>query len=168
MPPPPPTDPYVHALVHTVRLVMVSLPRFAIRGRHGDPVTRYKALGGVPDHDSMTNISLPSTGSPRYRFPSFLSTMKMCDSLGPWHHTRLPSRDATRRCACGFAPGGPGHPTPGQGCAIRSPHPENKSPGDPQGLPSSRETPIASLPGSTTPAGPHAPIAMTVQRRGPR
>jgi hypothetical protein len=91
-------------LRHTVRPVMDSPSRFAIRGRYVDPRTRYGALDGLPNHESMTNISLPSTGSPRYRFPSFDSTMKMCDSLPPSRRASLPSLGDTLCGACRSLP----------------------------------------------------------------
>jgi hypothetical protein len=58
-------------LRHPVRLVMASLSRFAIRERYVDPCPRYDARGGWPAHESITNISLPSPGSPRSRFWRF-------------------------------------------------------------------------------------------------
>jgi hypothetical protein len=106
------------------------------RERYVDPWPRYDAPDGLPAHDSMTNISLPSPGSPRSRFPCFNGTMKMCDSLRPsrrvsfcfaWQYQVL------RLC---FAPCGPERPTAGQGFIIRSPY-RKIAPGDDQGLPSS-------------------------------
>ena len=123
-------------LRHPVRLVMDSLSRFVICERYVDPKPRYKALDGLPAHKSMTNISLPSTGSPRYRFPSFDSTMKMCDSLRPSHRASLCfawQYHVLRLC---FAPCGPERTTAGLGFAIRSPN-RTDAHGDDQGLPSS-------------------------------
>ncbi len=68
-------------LRHPARLVMASPVCSAIRGRCGDPQPRFRTLDGFPTHESMTNPSLPSTGSPQVRFPGFTGTMKECDSL---------------------------------------------------------------------------------------
>src|ERR1700730_9234273 len=57
-------------------------------------------------------------------FPSFDGTMALCDSLCPSRRASLPSRGDTLRCACGFAPGGPGHQTAGLGFIFRSPLPD--------------------------------------------
>ncbi len=82
--------------------------------------------------------------------------MALCDSLCPSRRAPLPSLGDTLRCACRFAPGGPGRPTAGLGCVIRSPPPES----------SRREAvrvsqvpvqPAVPMPCSSTPAGPHAP-----------
>jgi hypothetical protein len=111
---------------------------------------------------------VPPAGSARWQrpflhrvlrgaFPGCDGTRALCDSLGPWHHPRLPSRGATRRWVCSCAPSGPGHPTGGQGFVLRSPYRIRTSPGDRQGLPSSRETPLPLRPGSSTPAGRHTP-----------
>ncbi len=67
-------------LRHPARLVMASPVCSAIRGRCGDPQPRFRTLDGFPTHESMTNPSLPSTGSPQVRFPGFTGTMKECDS----------------------------------------------------------------------------------------
>jgi hypothetical protein len=85
----------------------------------------------------MTDIPLPSPGSPRYRFPCFNGTMRMCDSRRPSHRASFPSLGDTRRRACRFAPNGPARSTVGLGFVIRSPLPEKKTPGDDPGLPSS-------------------------------
>ena len=81
-------------------------------------LTRYRDSmlpAGSPRHGSRTSISLPSPGSLRSRFPRFNGTMEMCDFLHPSRRARLPSLgDTMRRDLC-FAPGGPGHPTAGQG-----------------------------------------------------
>ncbi len=78
------------------------------------------------------------------------------DSLRPSRRAPLPSLGDTLRCACRFAPGGPGRPTAGLGFVVRSPQPES----------SRREAvrasqvpvqPAVPMPCSSTPAGPHAP-----------
>jgi hypothetical protein len=116
-------------------------PRFAIRGGFVNPQPRYKAPGGCPPHGSLTSISLPSPGSPRYRFPCFIGTMKMCDSQRPSHRASFPSLGDTRRRACRFAPSGPERTTAGLGFVIRSPTPDHdtwrrsgppKVPGEPE------------------------------------
>jgi len=89
-----------------------------------NPEPGSKAPVGWPTHDSLTDILLPSPGSPRYRFPCFDGTMKMCDSLRPSHRASLPSLGDTRRCVCRFAPSGPERQTAGQGFVIRSPLPD--------------------------------------------
>ncbi len=113
----------------------------------------YSDPDGCPLHGSMTSISLPFTGSPRYRFPCFNGTMKMCDSLRPSHRASLPSLGNTRRCACRFAPSGPRRATVGQGFDIRSPLPDfyawRRS-----GPPRFPGNPCAPMPCSPTPAGP--------------
>jgi len=157
----------VHAqLRHTVRSVMASLSRLAIRGHYGDPRPRYRALDGLPNHESMTNRSLPSTGSPRYRFPGFSGTMKRCDFLRPSPHTRLPSRGDTTCCACAFAPSGPGRQTAGRGSVIRSPnagpyHVETSRISQVPGKPS------VPMPCSSTPAGPTTPGPYGASARPP-
>ena len=115
---------------------MASLSRFAIRERYVDPCPRYDAPDGLPAHESMTNISLPSPGSPRSRFPCFTGTMKMCDSLRPSRHASFCfawQYQVLRLC---FAPCGPERPTAGRGFIIRSPY-RKIAPGDAQGIPSS-------------------------------
>jgi len=105
----------------------LTCPACAIRGSCVDPRPRYKAPGGCPPHGSLTDIPLPSTGSPRYRFPCFNGTMKMCDSRCPSHRASFPSLGDTRRRACRFAPGGPERMTAGLEYVIRSPTPENNA-----------------------------------------
>jgi hypothetical protein len=83
-----------------------------------------KPPGGWPPHGSLTDIPLPSTGSPRYRFPGFNGTMKMCDSRRPSHRASFPSLGDTRRRACRFAPIDPERMTAGLEYIIRSPTPE--------------------------------------------
>jgi hypothetical protein len=71
----------------------------------------------------------------RGEFPSFSGTMALCDSLCPSRRASLPSLGDTLRCACGFAPGGPGHQTAGLGFIIRSPLPDiaaRRQPGPPR------------------------------------
>jgi len=111
-------------LRHPVRPVKDSLSRFAIRRRYVDPLPGSKAPDGLPSYGSLTDIPLPSPGSPRYRFPCFVGTMKMCDSRRPSHRASFPSRGDTMRGVCRFAPVGPRRQTAGQGCIIRSPPPE--------------------------------------------
>jgi hypothetical protein len=105
---------------------MAARARFAVRGGCVYPQLRYKAPIGFPPHGSMTGIPLPSTGSPRYRFPCFSGTMKMRDSRRPSHRASLPSLGDTRRRVGRFAPSGPERTTAGPGLVIRSPRPEKK------------------------------------------
>jgi hypothetical protein len=125
-------------LRHPVRLVMASLSRFAICERYVNPRPRYKALDGWPAHKSMTNLSLPSPGSPRSRFPCFNGTMKRCDSLRPFHRASLYFARRYQVLRLCFAPCGPERTTAGLGFVIRSPY-RKIAPGDDQGLPSSWE-----------------------------
>ena len=92
--------------------------------------------------------------------------MTLCDSLGPWRRASFPSLGATRRCACRFAPCGPGHPTAGLGFVIRSPLPEVIA-WRPSGPPKFLENPPVPLPCSPTPAGPTRQ-AIRRSRHGPR
>jgi hypothetical protein len=62
--------------------------------------------------------------------------MECSDFLRPSRRTSLPSCDPTRRCACRFAPDGPGHVTAGQGFSS-GPHCRTLSPGDGQEFPGS-------------------------------
>ena len=75
----------------------------------------------------------------RGEFPSFDGTMALCDYLCPSRRASLPSLGDTLRCACCFAPSGPGRPTAGLGFVIRSPCRKDTQ-GDKQGLPGSRTT----------------------------
>ena len=118
---------------------MAARARFAVRGGCVDPEPGYKAPVGFPSHGSMTDIPLPSTGSPRYGFPCFNGTMKMRDSRRPSHRASFPSFGDTRRRVCRFAPCGPERTTAGLGFIIRSPLPDI-TPGDDPGLPSSWRT----------------------------
>ena len=140
--------------------------RFAIGERYVDPRPRYKALDGWPAHQSMTNLFLPSPGSPRSRFPCFNGTMKRCDSLRPsrrasccfaWQYQAL------RLC---FAPCGPERLTAGREFVIRSPLPESctwRRSGSPKFLGSL----AVPMPCSSTPAGPDTP-GHKVRRYSPR
>ena len=110
-------------LRHPVRPVKDSLSRFAIRRRYVEPLPGFEAPDGFPTYGSLTDIPLPSPGSPRSRFPCFNGTMEMCDSLRLFRFASFPSRGDTMRCACRFAPVGPRRQTAGQGCIIRSPRP---------------------------------------------
>jgi len=91
-------------LRHPVRPVMDSLSRFAIRGCAVDPEPGYRVPDGFPTPEATTNTSLPSTGSPRYRFPGFNGTTKVCDFLCPSRRASLPSLGDTMWCVCRFAP----------------------------------------------------------------
>ena len=124
MPPTLPTDPdvpdsgirFVPPWLHDPALLSVGLPVTRNRGS--------KPPDGFPPHGSMTDIPLPSAGSPQARFPCFHGTMKMCDSLGPSRRASFPSLGNTRRCVGTFAPCGPARPTAGLGFVIRSPPPD--------------------------------------------
>ena len=94
-------------LKHPVRPVKDSLSRFAIRRRYVDPLPGFEAPDGLPSYGSLTDIPLPSPGSPRSRFPCFIGTMEMCDSLRLFRCASFPSRGDTMRCVCRFAPVGP-------------------------------------------------------------
>lgn len=89
-----------------------------------------------PSNESTTWHSLPSTGSSREQFPCFAGTMECSDLLRPSRRTSLPSCGPTRRCACRFAPDGPGHVTAGQGFSS-GPHCRTLTPGDGQEFPGS-------------------------------
>jgi hypothetical protein len=144
---------------------MAARARIAVRGGCVDPELRYKAPIGCRPHGSMTSIPLPSTGSPRYRFPGFNGTMKMRDSRRPSHRASFPSLGDTRRRACRFAPCGPERTTAGQGFIIRSPLPEIyawRRSGPPKFL----GNPGVPAPCSWTPASPTYQ-AITVVRHGP-
>ena len=104
--------------------VMESQIRFASRECFVNPKSWYDAPAGCPTHDSMTAISLPSTGSPRFRFPGFLGTTKMCDFLPPSRRASLPSLGATRRCVPSFCSSGPRTRDPRPGVQLRSPLPD--------------------------------------------
>jgi len=137
-----------------------------MRRRCGDSGPGYDAPAEFPVYESMTSVSLPSTGSPRSTFPCFNSTMEMCDVLRPSRRTRFPSRGDTRRCVGAFAPVGPERTTAGLGFIIRSPLPDLfawRRSGPPKFL----ENPCVPMPCSSTPAGPNAP-GHTARRRGPR
>jgi hypothetical protein len=99
-------------------------------------------------------------------FPGFHGTMALCDSLGPWRRASFPSLGATRRCACGFAPDGPGHEAAGQGFVTGSPRPEVNV-WRPSGPPKFPENPRVPMPYSPTPAGPTRQVVHR-SRRGPR
>jgi len=144
-------------LRHPVRPVMAARARFAVRGGCVNPQLRYKAPIGFPPHGSMTGIPLPSTGSPRYRFPRFNGTMKMRDSRRPSHRASFPSLGDTRRCACRFAPSGPERTTAGLGFVIRSPLPENNA-WRRSGPPKFLGNPYVPSPCSWTPASPTLPL----------
>jgi hypothetical protein len=111
----------------------------------------------------------------RGEFPGFPGTTALCDSLYLSRRTRLPSPDDTLRCACRFAPGGPGRPTAGLGFVSRSPPPA-KSAGRHAGSPRFPGSPVVPSPCSPTPAGPDTPGHYSVpawpplcpQRRLPR
>ena len=144
---------------------MASLSRFAIRGGYVNPELGSKAPSGCPPHGSTTDIPLPFPGSPRYRFPCFNGTMRMCDSLRPFHRASFPSLGDTRRCVCRFAPSGPERPTTGPGFMIRSPLPDKyawRRPGSPKFL----GNPDVPAPCSRTPARPTYQVNK-VDRHGP-
>jgi len=152
-------------LRHPVRPARDSLSRFAIRRCYVDPQPKDKALDGLPAYDSLTDIPLPSTGFPRYRFPCFNGTTKMCDSQCPFRRASFPSLGDTRRCACRFAPCGPERSTAGLGFIIRSPLPDEyawRRSGPPKFL----GNPGVPTPCSWTPASPTYQ-AITVVRHGP-
>jgi len=140
--------------------------RFAICERYVDPRPRYKAPDGWPAHKSMTNISLPSPGSPRSRFPCFNGTMKMCDSLRPSRRASLCFAWQYQVLRLWFAPCGPGRKTAGLGFAIRSPF-RQIAPGDDQGLPSSWGA-FVCLCHVLLPRRDRTHQAIAVCRRGPR
>jgi hypothetical protein len=113
------------------------------------------ASGMFPSNDSVTWHSLPSPGSSRVEFPWLDGTMKCSDLLRPSHHTRLPSRGATRCCVCGFAPVGPERRPQARGSSS-GPLCRTWTPGDASGFPRFLENPCVPLPCSSTPAGPRA------------
>ncbi len=99
--------------------------------------------------------ALPSPGSAEVRSPAS-TVLWRCATPCASRRAPLPSLGDTLRCACRFAPGGPGRPTAGLGFVVRSPQPES----------SRREAvrasqvpvqPAVPMPCSSTPAGPHAP-----------
>jgi hypothetical protein len=95
----------------------------AIPCGYGDRRGSHRGLRLVPPTRSVRRQrpSLPRVL--RGAFPGCHGTTALCDSLGPSRRTRLPSPGATLRCACPFAPVGPGRPTAGLGCVSRSPPP---------------------------------------------
>ena len=110
---------------------------------------------------SWCPTSIPQPGTPlplsrvlRGEFPCGLGTMRVCDSLRSSPSTRLPSRSDTT-ATLAFAPGAASVPAPGLELVSRCP--TGLGPWKTQGLPSSRETPIATSPCSSTPVGRHAP-----------
>jgi hypothetical protein len=143
-------------LRHPVRPVRDSLFRFAIGEGYVNPQPRDNARDGWPPHRSLTDIPLPSPGSPRYRFPCFVGTMKMCDSRRPSHRASFPSLGDTRRRACRFAPCGPERTTAGPGLVIRSPLPD-KDAWRRSGPPKFLGNPDVPAPCSQTPARPTLP-----------
>src|SRR6516164_6141772 len=106
-----------------------------------------------PSNASTTWHSLPSTGSFWGKFPCFRGTMECSELLRPSRRPSLPSGHATMRCACDFAPGGPGRQAAGQGFVVRSPLPERNA-WRRSGTPRFLGNPPVSLPCSATPAGP--------------
>jgi hypothetical protein len=154
-------------LRHPVRPVMEPRSRLASRGGYVDPELGYKVPIGLPPHGPTIGIPLPSPGPPRYRFPCFIGTMRMCDSRRPSHRASFPSLGDTRRRACRFAPGGPERTTAGRGLLIRSPLPE-KAPGDDPGLPSSWGTLVCLRPALRPRRDRrYRDKAIAVDRRGP-
>ncbi len=131
-------------------------PLDAIQRGDGDKERSRKVLPLVPPAGSARRQRPSLPWVRRSAFPSFHGTMALCDSLRPSRRAPLPSLGDTLRCACRFAPGGPGRPTAGLGFVVRSPQPES----------SRREAvrasqvpvqPAVPMPCSSTPAGPHAP-----------
>ncbi len=131
-------------------------PLDAIQRGDGDKERSRKVLPLVPPAGSARRQRPSLPWVRRGAFPSFHGTMALCDSLRPSRRAPLPSLGDTLRCACRFAPGGPGRPTAGLGFVVRSPQPES----------SRREAvrasqvpvqPAVPMPCSSTPAGPHAP-----------
>jgi hypothetical protein len=114
----------------------------------------------------MTNISLPSPGSPRSRFPCFSGTMKMCDSLRPSCRASLCFAWQYQVLRLSFAPCGPERTTAGLGFVIRSPC-RRIAPGDVQGLPSSWGALVCLCP-VLRPRRDRTHQALMVCRRGPR
>jgi hypothetical protein len=114
----------------------------------------------------MTNISLPSPGSPRSRFPCFTGTMKMCDSLHPSCRASLCFAWQYQVLRLSFAPSGPERATAGLGFVIRSPR-RKIAPGDVQGLPSSWGA-LVCLRHVLRPRRDRTHQALMVCRRGPR
>ena len=114
----------------------------------------------------MTVILLPSPGSPRYRFPCFKGTMKMCDSRSPSRRASLCFAWRYQTARLSFC--SQRSRTHGRGPGVHNPVPITgvNTPGDDPGLPSSWRACCAyalfSDPGGTEPPGP------TVIRRGPR
>ena len=104
-PPEAPTDPYVHALVHTVPQVMVSLCGLipsrirstAIRGRFVNPVLESNASAGCPAHGSTT---WRPASLPRVRADATTSGR-------PSRRTSFPSLGDTPRDVSSFASTGP-------------------------------------------------------------
>jgi hypothetical protein len=90
-----------------------------------------------PLHGSTTSILLPSPGSPRYRFPRFIGTMKMCDFLRPSRRASLPSLGDTLRCGLYFRSQRSRSPDRGPGVHQSGPLYRNYSQGGVQDLPGS-------------------------------
>jgi hypothetical protein len=134
---------------------------------YGDRVRSLSVLPRVPPAGSIRQQrpSLPRVL--QGAFPGFDGTTALCDSLGPWHHPSLPSRGATRRRVCAFAPSGPEHQTAGRGFVSRFPSPAIDA-WRPSGPPKFLENPRVPMPCSSTPAGPTHQATVQWSRRGPR
>jgi hypothetical protein len=102
----------------------------------------------------------------RGEFASFNGTMALCDSRCPSRRASLPSLGDTLRCACRFAPGGPGHPTAGLGFVVRSPRPDHAA-GKQAGPPRFPDNPMSLCP-VLRPRQDRAHQAIAVCRHGPR
>src|SRR5208283_3889903 len=140
--------------------------RSAIRCCNVDTFSGSCAPGMFPSNESITWHPLPSPGSSREKFPCFSGTMECTDVLRPSRRASLPSLGATRCCACGFAPCGPGRPTAGPGFVHRSLLPVHGI-GRRSGPPRFLGNPCVPTPCSPTPAGPTRQ-AIRRSRRGPR
>jgi hypothetical protein len=74
---------------HPVRPVRASPCRWAIREACVDSLLGLNVPASVRPTVPRQTPPFPSPGSPRYRFPCFCGTMRVCDFLGPSHRASL-------------------------------------------------------------------------------
>ena len=140
--------------------------RLAIGERYVYPRSRCRVLGGCPAHKSMTNISLPSPGSPRSRFPCFTGTMKMCDSLPASRRASLCFAWRYHALRLSLRSRSPERTTASLGLVSGIPLPESAR-GKDQGVPSSWGI-LVCLCRVLRPRPDRTPLAMAVYRCCPR
>ena len=134
---------------------------------YGDRLRSLEVLRLVPPRGSARRPRPSLHRLLRGEFAGFHGTRARCDSLPPFRRASLPSLGDTMRCACRFAPGGPGRSTAGQGFVFRSPSPDVYA-GRRAGPPRFLGNPLVPTPCSSTPAGPTHQATVQCSRRGPR